>query len=147
MVYRKWRVFLDTSALIAGLLSETGAAREVLRLGEAEIIEIVISKQVLVEAERNLMKKFPELEEAYHAFLKNLNPTVVSDPDREKIKQAVQWIDPDDAPILAAALEARVDYLVTWNTRHFMKKSVLQNVSFPIKIPADFLEEFRKLLA
>lgn len=139
-------VFLDTSALIAGIVSSKGAAREVLRMGEAEVIEIVISKQVLVEAERTLLKKFPDLLEPYHAFLENLDPTIVPDPDREQVRAAAQWIDKEDAPILAAALAARVDYLITWNTRHFMKKAVLEQTPFPIRIPADFLDDFRQWL-
>lgn len=140
------RVFLDTSALIAGIVSSKGAAREVIRMGEAEVIEIVISRQVLVEAERTLLKKFPDLLGSYHTFLENLDPTIVPDPDREQIQAAVQWIDKEDAPILAGALAARVDYLVTWNTRHFMQKSVLEQAPFPIRIPADFLDDFRKWL-
>jgi len=47
---------------------------------------------------------------------------------------------------LAAALEVKPDYLITWNTRHFMKESVLKQVPFPIKIPSEFLEDFRKLV-
>ncbi len=147
MTSKRLRLFLDTSALIAGLLSSKGAAREVLRLGEAEIVEIVISKQVVVEAERVLGKKFPTLMDSLHSFLKNLNPTIVPDPKRNQIEKAMEWIHKDDAPILAAALEADVDYLISWNTRHFMKKSVLENVPFSVNVPGDFLEDFRKMLS
>ena len=35
-------------ALIAGVVSSTGAAHEVLRLAEAGLIELVISRQVLI---------------------------------------------------------------------------------------------------
>lgn len=147
MVSRKLRIFLDTSALIAGILSSRGAAREVLRLGEAEVIEIVISRQVLIEADRVLQEKFQDLLDAYHAFLKNLDPVVVDDPPRDMIEKVLGWIDSADAPILAAAIQAKVDYLISWNTRHFMKKPVVENTPFPVLVPAEFLEEFRKLVS
>ena len=147
MVSRKLRVFLDTSALIAGILSSKGAAREVLRLGEAEVIEIVVSRQVLVEADRVLQEKFQDLLDSYHAFLKSLDPVVVDDPPHAMIQKVLGWIDSADAPILAAAIQAKVDSLISWNTRHFMKKSVVENTSFPVQIPAEFLEDFRKLVS
>jgi len=52
----------------------------------------------------------------------------------------------NDAPILAAAIEADVDYLVTWNTRHLQKKAVRNYVRFSILTPGEFLEEFRRAL-
>ena len=54
MKRRSWKVFIDTSALIAGIFSPTGAAHEVLRLCEAEVIKALMSRQVLVEADRNI---------------------------------------------------------------------------------------------
>jgi len=59
MTRRGWKVFIDTSALIAGILSPTGAAHEVLRLCEAGVVKAVMSRQVLVEADRNLSEKLP----------------------------------------------------------------------------------------
>ncbi len=50
---QKIKVFIDTSVLIAGVASLTGASAAVLDLCEAESIQMVISRQVLVEAERN----------------------------------------------------------------------------------------------
>jgi predicted nucleic acid-binding protein len=40
MEVRRWKVFLDTSALMAGIVSTIGAAREVLRLCEAGVVEV-----------------------------------------------------------------------------------------------------------
>jgi len=55
----RWKVFLDTSALIAGIVSATGAAREVLRLCEAGVVKPLVSRQVLTEADRNLSANCP----------------------------------------------------------------------------------------
>ena len=146
MERRRWQVFIDTSALIAGILSPTGAAHEVLRLCEAHVVQAVMSRQVLVEADRNLADKLPALLLDYRTFLKHLTPRIVADPPRESVERAKELIHHNDAPILAAALLANVDYLVTWNTRHFQKKAVRDAAPFPIVTPGEFLEAFRQAI-
>ncbi|WP_447600468.1 PIN domain-containing protein [Nitrospira sp. Nam80] len=146
MERKRWRVFLDTSALIAGVVSPTGAAREVLRLSEARVIELVVSRQVLVEADRNLTAKLPTLVDDYHLLLRNLSPVVVEDPSHEAAQDAARVIHRNDVPILAAAKIATVDYLVTWNTRDFLTDRVRDWASFPVLTPGEFLRTFRVAL-
>ena len=146
MERRHWQVFIDTSALIAGILSPTGAAHEVLRLCETHVVQAVMSRQVLVEADRNLADKLPAIMPEYRAFLKHLAPRIVADPPRTAVELAKELIHHNDAPILAAALLANVDYLVTWNTRHFQKKAVRDAAPFPIVTPGEFLETFRQAI-
>ena len=146
MELRRWRVFMDTSALIAGHVSASGAAREVLRLAEAGVIEMILSRQVLAEADRTLAAKLPSLLDDYHLLLRQLDPTIVEDPDADSIREASRVIDAKDAPILAAARIAHVDYLVTWNTRHFQTKAARSWVAFPIFTPGEFLHAFRESL-
>jgi predicted nucleic acid-binding protein len=143
---RRWQVFIDTSAFIAGILSPTGAAHEVLRLCEAHVIQAVISRQVLIEADRNLAEKLPAIMPEYRAFLTHLAPHIVADPPPASVERAMAIIHRNDASILAAALLADVDYLVTWNTRHFQKKAVRDATPFPIVTPGEFLEAFRQAI-
>jgi predicted nucleic acid-binding protein len=146
MERRRWRVFLDTSALIAGMVSPSGAAREVLRLAEARAIELVVSRQVLAEADRNLVAKLPALLDDYHLLLRHLAPVIVDDPSRVAVQEAARVIHRNDAPILAAARIAAVDYLVTWNTRDFLTDRVRGWASFPVLTPGEFLQTFRDTL-
>lgn len=146
MERKRWTIFLDTSALIAGVYSLTGAAHEVLRLCEAGVVRATVSRQVLVEADRNVSQKMPSLLAEYRAFLKQLAPAVMEDPTRESVQQAANVIHHKDAPILAAAMQASVDFLITWNTKHFQKKAVRAYVQFPILTPGEFLEVFRQSL-
>ena len=146
MERKRWTVFLDTSALIAGIISPTGAAHEVLRLCEAKVLTSVISRQVLVEADRNLSEKLPALIPDYRDLLRHLSPLIVEDPSEQAVEEAATVINHKDAPILAAALEANVDYLVTWNTRHFQKKAVKEYARFRIVTPGELLQEFRQAL-
>jgi predicted nucleic acid-binding protein len=89
------------------------------------LIELVISRQVLIEADRNLSTKLPAVVPDYERLLKALKPSVVEDPVPEAVKEARSVIHHNDAPILAAARKANVDYLVSWNTKHFQMRSVV----------------------
>jgi predicted nucleic acid-binding protein len=147
MERRRWTVFLDTSALIAGIISPTGAAHELLRLCEAKVIDLVVSRQVLVEADRNISEKLPGLLADFRDLLPRLSPRIVEDPPSEETLHAAEVINRKDASILAAARRAGIDYLVTWNTRHFQRKSVRAFVQFRIVTPGEFLEDFRRAIS
>lgn len=144
MEVRPWKVFLDTSALIAGVVSPSGAAREVLRLAEVGLIAVVMSRQVLSEADRNISTKLPALLPDYRALLARLTPQVVEDPSREAVREAERVIHHKDAPILAAACAADVNYLVTWNTHHFRLEAVRAFARCHIVTPGELLHAFRQ---
>ncbi|HEV2355740.1 MAG TPA: putative toxin-antitoxin system toxin component, PIN family [Puia sp.] len=142
----KWRVFLDTSAFVAGVVSAKGAAREVLRLAEAQVIELVLSEQVLVEMDRVLEEKFPDHIHDFRVFVKKLRPEVVDDPDQEQLSRFQSVIEKGDVAILAAAHSAKVDGLVTGDKNDFLKPKVKDSISFPVFDPGEFLKVFREWL-
>lgn len=144
MVAERWRVFLDTNVVISGLLSRTGASAAILDLSEAEEIMAVVSRQVLVEADRVFTAKFPQLLERYRKFIKNLGPLLADDPSMREVEASKKIIDATDAPILAAAKREGVNYLVTLNTRHFHTEKVRAFLSCPILTPSEFIVAFRK---
>ena len=144
MPAERWRVFLDTNVLIAGLVSQTCASAAILDLGEAEELEIVVSQQVLVEADRVFQAKFPHLLDRYRKFIKNAAPYLADDPSAAAVEEARRLIHPDDASILAAAKQEPIGYLVTLDTRHFTTPKVRAFLSVPIVTPAEFLTAFRK---
>lgn len=137
---RKTRVFIDTSVIIAGLFSSTGASAAILDLCESEMLEMVVNKQVLTEADRNFEKRFSCLVQEFRNFLKNTNPTLVADPTNEEVKKAQKLINSKDSPILAAALREKVDFLITLDN-HFLL--IKEKVAIKIVSPAEFIKKFR----
>lgn len=142
MAVEGFRTFLDTNVLISGLISTLGPPAAILDLGEAEEIEIVVSRQVLVEADRVFARKFPNLLERYRLFIKSFKPELVEDCTNALVRQAEKVINSFDAPILAAAKEADSDFLVTGNTKHFSTSKVRSFLPVPVLTPREFLEEF-----
>ena len=143
MASDRWRVFLDTSVIIAGLASPTGASGVIRNLAESEQVRIVLSQQVLLEADRVLLRKFPHLIERYRLFVKNVSPELADDPPPGLVRSAEAAIHSDDAPILAAAKQSKVDYLVTLNTKHFLTSKARAFYVSPIVTPGEFLAAFR----
>jgi predicted nucleic acid-binding protein len=115
------RVFLDTSALLAGLASPAGASNAILALAEAGLLTLVVSEQVLVEAERNLQKKLLKALPEYLRLLAACPLVRVPDPSAADMAMAREIIHRKDASILWAARNAQVDYLVTLNRKHFLE--------------------------
>jgi len=50
-------IFLDSSALITGVISKNGAAYVLLELGEQEEIIVTISEMVVIESERTKLRR------------------------------------------------------------------------------------------
>jgi predicted nucleic acid-binding protein len=143
----KPRVFLDTSALLAGLTSPTGASNVILTLAEMELLALVVSKQVLAEAERNLQEKLPEAIPEYQRFLSTCPLERVADPPAGDVAKAKEIIHPKDDSILMAAKNAQVDYLVTLNRKHSLDDpEVARRSGLRIGAPDGFLAWLREQL-
>jgi len=134
----KLRVFLDTSAILAGLNSPTGAAGVILAACFCNDVIPVISPQIIEEAERNISTKFPKLGIAWPSFLL-IPPEITPSPNVREVRRAYRILSTSDAPILASAIKAKPDALVTWDIRDFVRDRVRRAVSFPILIPGEFL--------
>jgi len=143
----KIRIFFDSSAFFAGVVSAIGAARALLKLAEAEIIEIAISEQVIVETEKAIIKKSPLSLPDFRNFVIKTHPTIFRVTKQEADKALYMISDPTDAPILAAAMKAKVDFLATHNRKHFLDDpKVSENSGLKIGTPGDALAWIREKL-
>lgn len=144
----KIKVFLDSSAVMAGVISSAGAARVLLVMSENGQIETFISEQVIVETERSIAKKVPQALPEFRQTLKDANLKVVQNPTPEEIEENLSLIaDPDDVPILLAAMRAHVDYLATHNRKHFLNDpKVAEKAGLKIGTPGDVLTWIRENL-
>lgn len=101
----------------------------------------MVSSEVLTEVDRNVRKKLPGALRMYKHALAALRPTVQPTPSPEAIKDAAQLIHAKDAAILAAALQAGVDYLVTLDMRHFGAVAPHVATSIRIVTPGELLND------
>jgi predicted nucleic acid-binding protein len=140
------RVFLDTSALFAGIWSIEGGARMILKLAEAGAIRLLVSSQVLNEMESALRRKASDLLGLLALLLDRSGVEIVASPGLEVVQKSQTLAGhPGDAQILAAAWAVGVDYFVTLDRQHFLDNPDLKEaVPFPVGTPGDFLAWYRE---
>jgi len=117
---RMTRVFLDASVLFSAAYSATGASREILRSALRHEVVAVVSRYVTEEARRNLRRKAPAAIQAFERLMELLSPEVAADPSLLELQAAASYTNLKDAPIVAAAVKAKVEYLVTLDRAHFI---------------------------
>ncbi len=139
------RVFVDANVLIAGADSQSGASNAVLKMAEIGLFQLVVSTQVLDEAERNLRKKLPRALPNFAAQLARLRLEILPDPTPEQVEPWKEVIETKDAPILSVAVASSVDRFITLNTKDFTP-AVAEQSGLTILTPAQFVEEIRQLV-
>ena len=141
------RIFPDTSVLFAAVLSESGGARLVLSLGEAQAIHVYVGPQVLREADGVLARKAPDSRVRFALLLDRARVHVVPEPGAEALAQATALIPyAPDARVAAEAITAGVDYFVTLDKQHFVGNPRIGRLPFVVGTPGDFLAWFRNRL-
>lgn len=112
------RVFLDANVLFSAARSSDSPLHGFFRLAEVGVCELLASPFALDEARRNIARKHP----AKTADLEQLIARIAI--CREATSDEVRWARstglPDkDVPILAAAVQAKADMLVTGDRTDF----------------------------
>lgn len=137
--------FLDTSALFAAVWSDQGGARMILKLGEAGAVTLLVSPQVIKEADGALKRKAPEALPLL-AILLDRSGVAVVDAAPHKTVSALSFVTghAGDAQIVADALQAKADYLITLDREHLLgSERLAEAAGIPIGTPGDFLAWFR----
>ncbi len=132
------KVVLDTNVLVAGLRSKRGASFKILSLLGQGRFEFCISVSLILEYEEVLKTKAdPQLlsSEDIEDFVDYLCKT------GKRFNIYYLWRptlrDPDDEMVLEIAVASKSDYIVTFNTRDFVKANF-----FGVKVvtPNQFLK-------
>lgn len=111
------KAVLDTNVVVSGLRNPEGNAASVLRLAESRAFRCYVSKAILNEYADVLPR--PDIglnREQITKFLRMVRRIFIMVSPARKITAAT---DPDDNVFLECALEAKADYVVTGNLRHF----------------------------
>jgi len=141
MTRRRYKIFLDTCVIFAAVLSETGEARKLFRLGEAGVIKLVVGSNVLRECEEVVRRKVPASLPTL-AYLLELGMVEVSAHSPEDfIEQAKATVAyKPDATILAEATAAEPDWFITHDKAHFLNANLDSSLSIRIGTPGDIIQ-------
>ena len=129
----KKKVFVDSSVLMAAAISPKGSARDLINEAFTQKLEICISPDVLEETERNLKLKAPLGLDYFYKSVQSLTFKLTK-PTKKQILKAAKIVVGKDAPIVAGAIKAKVDYLVTYDRKHLLEYKREIKTNFHLKV-------------
>ncbi len=135
------RVFFDASVIIASLLSPTGGSSQLFIYVKIGKIQGITSQSVVAEVlskSIKLKKSKDELE----AFIAKSGLIVRKVVTAEEIAPYVNFVETEDAHVVAGANLTKCTHLVTLDKKHLLKAEI-KNKFTPLKIlsPKEMLEE------
>ena len=117
-------VFLDASVVLSGLISSTGGSGKLLKAGAKNKIKLVITEKIVLEMVTQLRKVRVQRKTLAH-LLSSRTIRIISTPNEEKIGKFLPVLDdPDDAHVLAGAVVAGADVLVSLDKKHILTPRV-----------------------
>ncbi len=113
------RAFLDANILFSAAITARGLSRAFFVLADAnEELVLLTTGYAIKEASRNVQRKYPEALTTLLSLLDGIG--FVPEPPPALIDRLEKSVpDPADVPILAGAIWAEADLLVTGNSKHF----------------------------
>ena len=111
------KAVFDSTVLVSAFLTQTGISRELLHTAQAGRFSIYLCEEILAETTRVLLE-YPRIRKRYHysdeaaqEYVALLRVVCHIVTDLPKIKPIVR--DPNDDMIIACAVKAAADYIVT----------------------------------
>jgi predicted nucleic acid-binding protein len=139
------KLFLDSSGLISAVISpsNSSAISRMILLGEADVLDLRISREVIGDTERYIRARDVKMLPLMADVISTGRMATTPDPDKGTVDfcQALTGYRPD-ARILAAAVEANVDILVTNDSTHLLGNAKIAppDVRVMVMSPHDALE-------
>ena len=133
------KLFLDANVIFTAAYSDQGLSRGLFRLAAAGKCSLYTSTFAHEEVARNIHRKAPDKLNALTMLMEQVN--MLPEPHPQWLIRVKKLpLAEKDAPVLAAALQGKVDLFVTGDRRDFghLFGQVLQGVK--IVTPADAFE-------
>lgn len=127
------KVFVDTSVLFSASYSATGYARDLTDAAGAGGVVLAVSTLVLMETQRNLIAKATHGLHVLERIQANGLIEVV-DPPEDLVRETGTFVAAKDAPIVAAAVHAKADYLASYDRKHLLAQAALIQARYGIVV-------------
>jgi predicted nucleic acid-binding protein len=138
------KIFLDSSVVFAGCHSPSGGSAVILDACRSGLLRCVISRIIFLETRQALfLKSGSAALRRFGEFLDKGMLHFADIPEPEALEAYTSLLPVKDCHVLAAAIAARCERLMTLDRRHFFSERIL-SADLPLKIctPAQFLKEW-----
>lgn len=141
------KIFLDANVFFAAARSPEGGSGFILEIAKRGKLEISIVNQVLLETERNILKKLGiQYLNRHYQNLLEIKPKIQSIAfiTLNDIAKFKKLLPTKDIPILLGAIISGAEVLITLDRKHFLENEKLKKMKFSFKImnPGDFLKKY-----
>lgn len=134
------KIVLDTNQFVSSLISKKGPPAQLLQAWYEHLFIMITSSEILKEIERVL--HYPRIYQKYHLTKESI-ATLIAVIEHEAIvlfdtpKVDIIKEDPTDNKILACAVHAKADYVITGD-RHLLDLRQYEDIG--IVTPREFLD-------
>lgn len=135
------KVFLDSDVIISSLISNLGAAYQLVNNKNIVCFISNISYKELLLVIKKLNLDDKKLKVIVKEKLKIVK--LLQSLKQIKLEYKNYVKDPNDAHILAGVIESSVNFLITYNLRHFEINKIKEKLNIQIMTPGTFLQYLR----
>lgn len=139
----KARIFIDSDVVISSLISSTGAAHLLLNKRKSKFIISNISQKELEEVTKRLNLNKGKLASLIKKKLKTVRLAANLEKINKDFKDYI--LDPNDIHIIAGAVKAKAQFLLSYNIRHFKRQEINKDLGIIVLTPAQYLQYLRSL--
>jgi len=138
------KLFFEASVLIAAAHSPTGGSGYLLEACRRGRFKPVVTRLVLIEAERNIKAKLGEEDLlCFYQLLGSVDFTIEPPVSAREIAEYSHLIEERDAHVLAAAVRSGAQFLLTLDTNHFVTERLGKaNLGLIIVTPGHFIKAY-----
>lgn len=116
------KVFIDASVILAALGSASGGSAVILKLTQKEKLKGVISQAIIEEVKRNAANLNRKAEDVERIILKSRLEIV--EASSLEAEQKYAKLAGKDAHVVASAVQAKADILLTLDKKHLLNEDV-----------------------
>jgi len=120
------KAVLDTSVIIAGLLSSSGGSAKIIEACKNGTLQCAVSSSTKDEIGRNAEKLGSLVVEKFNALAASLHTIY---PTAELVDAFTEFTDPDDTHLLASCKTWNAEYLISLNRKHLLKNQKAQTAT------------------
>ena len=134
------KITLDTNVLVSATFWD-GEASRIMQLIEQKKVRCFLSKEILKEYNEVLHSdEIIEKAAEKHLTIKSVITKVIGMCEITEAKRKINFVkdDPDDNKILECAVEAKVNYIVTYDSKHLLKIKEFEGIK--IISPTEFIK-------
>lgn len=138
---KKPRVYIDSDVIISSLISQSGVASFIFNLKSINLFASNYSEKETKAASGRLGLKEVKGNDLFEKKLEIISLGGSLEKVKEEFTNCV--IDENDAHIVAGAVKAKAQFLISYNLRHYKASKIKTDFNVLLMTPAMFLQYLR----